>query len=321
MIETLDQYVEQDYSLVYFHYGLNSKNKPSIRWLWQAYKAFDRKYKKNLKALFMVHPTGFLKWILQMFRPVISVKFGRKLNYISSLEELNKHISLDRLSIPEEIIDHDRKVNKPVDKVDNFGKKEQNVTPHTQIGCSLQHIKKNYGEDIPPVLKQAVEYLDRPEYLETEGLFRRSANTNKIKVLKEAANRGEVIHFEDPHEAACIIKQFFRDLPEPILSYDNYTEIDNFQKVPKELQIKHAYSILVEKLPEENYKVLKYLVMFLTRVMESSDLNKMNASNLAVCIGPNLLWPKDGTMNLKVVGSATHFMSFLLTYHNEIFII
>ena len=40
---TLDQYVESDYTVVYFHYGLRSSNKPSMRWLGDAYKEFDRK--------------------------------------------------------------------------------------------------------------------------------------------------------------------------------------------------------------------------------------------------------------------------------------
>lgn len=100
---TLNKYVEQDYSLVYFHYGLSSKNKPSIAWLWQAYKAFDRNYKKNLKSLYLVHPTSFLKIVSQVFRPVISVKFGRKLNYINTLKELAEHIPLEHLDIPPEV--------------------------------------------------------------------------------------------------------------------------------------------------------------------------------------------------------------------------
>lgn len=41
---TLDQYVENDYTLVYFHYGLSKRNKPSYNWLLQAYREFDRKY-------------------------------------------------------------------------------------------------------------------------------------------------------------------------------------------------------------------------------------------------------------------------------------
>lgn len=40
---TLDQYVEEDYVIVYFHYGLSSRNKPKLSWLMQAYKEFDRK--------------------------------------------------------------------------------------------------------------------------------------------------------------------------------------------------------------------------------------------------------------------------------------
>jgi len=123
--------VEQDYSLVYFHHGLNSKNKPPLSWLWQAYRAFERKYKKNLKALYLVHPTNFIKLTFQLFKPVIryilrfyrlvlygvfrfpyhvyglffeySAKFGRKVVYINCLYELKQHIKLDQLCIPEPV--------------------------------------------------------------------------------------------------------------------------------------------------------------------------------------------------------------------------
>ena len=44
MKHTLDQYVESDYTIVYFHYGLNSQNKPSLGWLQSAYKEFDRRW-------------------------------------------------------------------------------------------------------------------------------------------------------------------------------------------------------------------------------------------------------------------------------------
>lgn len=70
-MSTLDRFVEEDYSLVYFHYGLTGKNKPPLSWLWQAYKQFDRKYKKNLKALYLVHPTNFIRVVWQLFKAVI----------------------------------------------------------------------------------------------------------------------------------------------------------------------------------------------------------------------------------------------------------
>lgn len=68
---TLDKYVENDYCVVYFHHGLNSTNKPKLNFLYHAYKAFDRKYKKNLKALFLVHPTNFIRIVWQLFKPAI----------------------------------------------------------------------------------------------------------------------------------------------------------------------------------------------------------------------------------------------------------
>lgn len=40
---TLDQYVEQDYTIVYFHHGLNSSNKPNFSVVLQGYKELARK--------------------------------------------------------------------------------------------------------------------------------------------------------------------------------------------------------------------------------------------------------------------------------------
>ena len=84
-MHTLDAYVDMDYSLVYFHFGLTSKNKPPLRWLWEVYKALDRRYKKNLKSLYLVHPTNFIRVVWNFFKPIIryvpSVRHHPKLNF------------------------------------------------------------------------------------------------------------------------------------------------------------------------------------------------------------------------------------------------
>ena len=41
LMTTLDQYVDMDYSLVYFHHGLTSRNKPPLSWLWGLYKVLS----------------------------------------------------------------------------------------------------------------------------------------------------------------------------------------------------------------------------------------------------------------------------------------
>ena len=76
---TLDQYVDIDYSLVYFHHGLTSSNKPPLSWLWGLYKVVDRRYKKNLKTCFIVHPTSFIRVVYNFFKPII--RSGNQRNF------------------------------------------------------------------------------------------------------------------------------------------------------------------------------------------------------------------------------------------------
>ncbi|KAH1004326.1 rho GTPase-activating protein 1 [Dendroctonus ponderosae] len=317
---TLESYVKQDYSLIYFHYGLTSKNKPSLGWLVQAYKAFDRNYKKNLKALYLIHPTGFLKFVSQIFRPLISAKFGKKLNYIHSLKELNDVVPIEKLDIPYEILEHDKKLNGNLPVAPDATVKPE-VIPTQQFGVTLQFIKEHYNVTIPPVVKQCIEYLEQPDALETEGIFRRSANVSKVRALKERANLGESLVFEDPHEPAVLLKKFLRELQEPLLTYELYDEIMQFQSWSKDEQLRNVSILVMEKLPEDNYKILKYIIGFLSRVMERSDLNKMNAQNLAVVFGPNLVWSELFSMSLAAIGPINMFTQFLLQHHNEIFMI
>ncbi|KAJ8962980.1 hypothetical protein NQ317_009027 [Molorchus minor] len=318
---TLESYVKQDYSLIYFHYGLSSKNKPSLGWLLQAYKAFDRNYKKNLKALYLIHPTIFLKLVSQVFRPFISAKFGKKINYIHSLKDLHSVIPVEKLDIPSEVIDHDKKLNGGVPIVTNVDQQFLPTSPTQQFGVTLQFIKDHYNVIIPPVVKQCVEYLDQPDALETEGIFRRSANALKVRALKEIANSGQILTFDDPHEAAVLLKKFLRELKEPLLTYELYDEIVQFQSWNKDEQLRQVSILVMEKLPEDNYKVLKYIISFLSRVMERSDLNKMNAQNLAVVFGPNLVWSEIVSMSLAAIGPINMFTQYLLLHHNEIFMI
>jgi len=75
---TLDQYVEAEYTLVYLHHGLKSTSQPSFQWLAKVYKMLDRKFKKNLKALFIVHPTTLVKVLWNFISPLTSSKVKRK---------------------------------------------------------------------------------------------------------------------------------------------------------------------------------------------------------------------------------------------------
>ncbi|KAH8024084.1 hypothetical protein HPB51_021429 [Rhipicephalus microplus] len=59
--------------------------------------------RKNLKGLYLVHPTFWLKTIVIMTRPFISSKFSRKLRFVYSLEELSWVVPLDHVCIPDKV--------------------------------------------------------------------------------------------------------------------------------------------------------------------------------------------------------------------------
>ncbi|NWW98878.1 RHG08 protein, partial [Caloenas nicobarica] len=353
---TLDQYVENDYTVVYFHYGLKSLNKPSLKWLQTAYKEFDRKYvskifgepkraseaqvagqnqatvhpsfysqyKKNLKALYVVHPTNFIKILWNIFKPLISHKFGKKITYLNYLSDLREHLKYDQLNIPQEVIRHDENLRSkqkgklpPVVKVPP----PRPPLPTQQFGVSLQYIKdKNKGELIPPVMKETVSYLKR-KGLQVEGLFRRSASIQTIKDVQKLYNQGKSVNFDDYHDIhipAVILKTFLRELPQPLLTFECYDHVLGITSVESSLRVTRCKQIILG-LPEHNYVVLKYLICFLHMVSQESIYNRMTASSLACVFGLNLIWPSKGTASLSALVPLNLFTELLIDFYTNIF--
>ncbi|XP_072256386.1 rho GTPase-activating protein 8 [Pyxicephalus adspersus] len=321
---TFDQYVENDYTVVYFHYGLNSRNKPRLSWLQSAYKAFDRKYKKNLKALYVVHPTNFIKVLWKIFKPVISHKFGKKVSYMNHLSDLQEHLCFNRLIIPKEVLQHDEKL-----RLQHKGK-ATSVTkappprpplPTQQFGVSLEYLKnKNKGELIPLVIEQTVTYL-KVKGLHTEGLFRRSVAVHITKDIQKLYNLGKAVNFDeygDPHIPAAILKTFLRELPEPLLTFNSYWPILGITSVESILRVNSCKEI-VQRLPDHNYAVLKYLICFLNMISQQNISNKMTASNLGCVFGLNLAWPQEGVPSINALVPVNMFTELLIEFYSQIF--
>ncbi|XP_037618231.1 rho GTPase-activating protein 1-like [Sebastes umbrosus] len=321
---TLDQYVESDYTLIYFHHGLTSENKPSLGWLRDAYREFDRKYKKNIKALYIVHPTMFIKTLLILFKPLISFKFGRKINYVSYLSELEDVLKCEQLVIPARVKEYDNKLRaslKPSAQPP-MSPPHSPPLPNQVFGVPLVLLRQRNPDDdlVPVVMRDTISFLSE-QGLEIEGIFRRSANVTLVKEVQLRYISGETVNFreiEDVHLAAVILKTFLRELPEPLLTFQLYNDIVNFTSVSSDSQ-GEIMKALVESLPEENYASLRYLVTFLAQVSANSEVNKMTNSNLAVVFGPNLLWGRDNAMSLSAIGPINNFTRALLDQQHLVF--
>ncbi|XP_055043188.2 rho GTPase-activating protein 44 isoform X4 [Misgurnus anguillicaudatus] len=149
--------------------------------------------------------------------------------------------------------------------------------------------------------------------MQEEGLFRVAPSASKLKKLKASLDCGvlDVQEYSaDPHAIAGALKSYLRELPEPLMTFDLYDEwiqASNIQDMDKRLQ---ALLATCDKLPTDNLNNLRYLIKFLAKLTEYQDANKMTPGNIAIVLGPNLLWiNSEGnmtemmtTMSLQIVG-------------------
>jgi len=131
--------------------------------------------------------------------------------------------------------------------------------------------------------------------LDTEGLFRVPGEKHKLDELKEKFEDGQTPNFSlyTPHDMAGLLKLYFRELPEPLLTYKLFKPFVEAQRLDSLEKRCQRTSQLVAQLPVDARKLLYKLTIFLAIVASHQEKNMMNPANLSKCIGPNLLHPKE----------------------------
>jgi Rho GTPase-activating protein 1 len=285
-IKVLDTLVENDYVIIYVHNNSN-ENIPKFAWLKKSYSILSRKYKKNLKSLYIVQPTALLKGVMKLFKPFISSKFWRKLQYIDEIKEIYNQMSPKQFMLPLEILTSNRGSTKSL-KPEIFGVSLEETMKHPM----------NLYTPIPLIVLKCIKYLKNG--IQTEGLFRLSGRAQRIEELKDAFDRGEVIDFsseQDTHAIAGLLKLYFRKMPDPLCSYHMYREwITSYNHADIE-GTKIKLDALIKKLPLTNYLTLSSLLDLLHLTSEASETTKMTAPNLAICWAPNILRPKEESLS------------------------
>uniref|UniRef100_A0A665UGF7 Rho GTPase-activating protein 42-like n=1 Tax=Echeneis naucrates TaxID=173247 RepID=A0A665UGF7_ECHNA len=99
------------------------------------------------------------------------------------------------------------------------------------------------------------------------------------------------------------LKNYFRCLAEPLLTYRLHKEFIRAAKYDDQKYRVRAIHALVHKLPEKNRAMLDLLTNHLLKVSSHSDQNLMTVSNLGMIFGPTLMRSQEETvaamMNIK----------------------
>jgi hypothetical protein len=118
----------------------------------------------------------------------------------------------------------------------------------------------------------------------TEGIFRIAANPEELHTATVRLNAWLVPVVKDAHVPAVLLKQFFRQLPSPVIP-------DSFYAKCLAMANNERVCQLVNTLPAINRIVLAELVKLLQRFCheDTVKITKMDVSNLALVMAPNVL--------------------------------
>jgi len=176
---------------------------------------------------------------------------------------------------------------------------------------------------IPKFVQDAINVL-RETSLDLDGIFRESGNQLDIAEMRSVIDSGEVVDMkatDSMHNITGLLKLYFRELPEPLLSFllhDQFMQIAQCIDETSEKKHLKELSVLISQLPIENQTLLKELTLFLYEVSEHSKVNRMTADNLGIVFGPNLL--RSNTEDIvTTMMKAPGLYALIIKYAHELF--
>nr|XP_031359673.1 rho GTPase-activating protein 6 isoform X1 [Lonchura striata domestica] len=160
---------------------------------------------------------------------------------------------------------------------------------------------------VPRLVDSCCQHLEK-HGLQTVGIFRVGSSKKRVRQLREEFDRGIDVVLDEEHsihDVAALLKEFLRDMPDPLLTRELYTPFINTLLLEPDEQLS-TLQLLIYLLPPCNCDTLHRLLQFLstvaghaedTRDKDGQEItgNKMTSLNLATIFGPNLLHKQKST--------------------------
>uniref|UniRef100_A0A1A7XR04 Rho GTPase activating protein 31 n=2 Tax=Iconisemion striatum TaxID=60296 RepID=A0A1A7XR04_9TELE len=214
----------------------------------------------------------------------------------------------------------------------NKGNKQKSKKKGSEnvFGCDLTEHLQNSGQDVPQVLKKCAEFIEK--YGIVDGIYRLSGVTSNIQRLRQefcseaCPDLTKEVYLQDIHCVGSLCKLYFRELPNPLLTYELYSKFTGAVSVHgAHERLLHIQSV-VKELPTAHFRTLEYLTKHLAHLATLSSQTNMHTRNLALVWAPNLLRSKDievssgnGDMAFQEVRIQQSVIEFILNHAEQIF--
>ncbi|KAF2820005.1 RhoGAP-domain-containing protein [Ophiobolus disseminans] len=169
------------------------------------------------------------------------------------------------------------------------------------FGITLEDLFRRDGSPVPMVVYQCIQAVDLFG-LEVEGIYRIPGTSSHIQQMKALFDSdASKVDFRNPeafqhdvNSVAGLLKQFFRELPDPLLTREFYGKFIDAARIDDDTMRRDSMHALINALPDPNYATLRALVLHMHRVQQSSEVNRMSTANLGICWAPSVMGPHKG---------------------------
>ncbi|XP_066501274.1 rho GTPase-activating protein 33 isoform X2 [Hoplias malabaricus] len=202
--------------------------------------------------------------------------------------------------------------------------KQRGILKERVFGCDLGEHLLNSGQDVPQVLKSCSEFIENHGVV--DGIYRHSGVSSNIQKLRHEFDSENVpdltkdVYMQDIHCVGSLCKLYFRELPNPLLTYQLYDKFaDCMGEMTEDERMVKVHDV-IQQLPPPHYRTLEYLIKHLAHLATMSETTNMHVKNLAIVWAPNLLRSKEieavglsGADPFKEVRIQSVVVEFLLT--------
>lgn len=175
--------------------------------------------------------------------------------------------------------------------------------------------------------------------MDIEGIYRKSGGNSQIQIIKEGFERDNDYDISDPdldiNAVTSTLKQYFRKLPTPLITYEVYDKLLETSPIPNQdidpshpahptTPNNHHYRVssmrnAINELPARHRDTLEVLVFHLARVVEQQSENLMTSTNVAVVFAPTVMRPESLTREMQDTQAKNSAVQFLIENCQAVF--
>nr|CAB3222841.1 rho GTPase-activating protein 18 [Phallusia mammillata] len=191
---------------------------------------------------------------------------------------------------------------------------------------------------VPLLLREIISFLEE-NALQDEGILRKSGSSARIKSLKQNMElrygfsntasdavpppQAQMWAEAHPNDVAAILKQFLRELPDPLLTSEYIEAFQSCGLISDRKEQLQALNLLIILLNQVHRDSLKLLLKFLEHVVSFEKVNKMSLNNVAMITAPNLFMGRkqskkessSTSQDLKHAAGTSNIVRMLIKYN------